>query len=263
MITIGTVESLWRYPVKSMSGEEMTEAFMGFPGFYGDRCYAFKNSAARKGAPYLTASTQEQMLRYRPQFRYPERAITPPNLIEAMSIAPGINPANGDREDMILDVLTPSGAVVAVDDPALIEMLGDGLRGENHLTLVHSDRALTDCRPVSLISVQTVRQVEEELGIPTDKRRFRANVYISLASNDGFAEDELVGRKVRIGLNAEIAILERDPRCKIISLDPDTGEHNPKVFRKVVKAHANFAGVYCAVLVEGVLTKGDSIHLLD
>ena len=263
MITIGSVGSLWRYPVKSMSGEEMTEAFMGFPGFYGDRCYAFKNSAARKGAPYLTASTQEQMLRYRPQFRYPERAITPPNLIEAMSIAPGINPANGDREDMILDVLTPSGAVVAVDDPALIEMLGDGLRGENHLTLVNSDRALTDCRPVSLISVQTVRQVEEELGIPIDKRRFRANVYINLASNDGFAEDELVGRKVRIGLNAEIAILERDPRCKIISLDPDTGEHNPKVFRKVVKAHANFAGVYCAVLVEGVLTKGDSIHLLD
>jgi uncharacterized protein YcbX len=263
MITIGTVERLWRYPVKSMSGEEMTEAFMGFSGFYGDRCYAFKNSAARKGAPYLTASTQQQMLRYRPQFRYPERAITPPNLIEAMSIAPGINPANGDAEDMILDVVTPSGAVVAVDDPALIEMLGEGLRGENHLTLVRSDRALTDCRPVSLISVQTVQQVEEELDIPIDKRRFRANVYLNLESNDGFAEDELVGRRARIGAKAEIAILERDPRCKMISLDPDTGEHNPEVLRRVAKAHANFAGVYCAVLVEGVLTKGDSIHLLD
>jgi uncharacterized protein YcbX len=57
--------------------------------------------------------------------------------------------------------------------------------------------------------------------------------------------------------------LERDPRCKMISLDPDTGEHNPEVLRKVVKAHANLAGVYCAVLVEGILTKGDSIHLLD
>jgi len=49
MKIIGTIESLWRYPVKSMSGEEMTEAFMGFSGFYGDRCCAFKNSAARKG----------------------------------------------------------------------------------------------------------------------------------------------------------------------------------------------------------------------
>lgn len=263
MTTIGTVESLWRYPIKSMSGEAMSEAFMGFSGFYGDRCFAFKNSSARKGAPYLTATAQQQMLRYHPQFRYAERAAKPPNLIEAMSIAPGITPANAEPNDLILDVVTPSRVTLAVDDPALIEMLCEGLRGENHLTLVRSDRALTDCRPVSLISLQTVRQVEAELGMPVDKRRFRANVYFNLASGDGFAEDELVGRRLRIGSHAEIMVLERDPRCKMISLDPDTGEHNPEVFRKVVQAHGNFAGVYCAVLVEGILMESDSIELLD
>ena len=263
MTTIGTVESLWRYPIKSMSGEAMTEAFMGFSGFYGDRCFAFKNSSARRGVPYLTATVQQQMLRYRPQFRYAERAAKPPNLIEAMSIAPGITPANAEPNDLSLDVVTPSGAVVAVDDPALIELLIEGLRGENHLTLVRSDRALTDCRPVSLISLQTVRQVEAELGVPVDQRRFRANVYLNLASDYGFAEDELVGRRLRIGSHAEIMVLERDPRCKMISLDPDTGEHNPEVLRKVAQAHGNFAGVYCAVLVEGILKESDSIELLD
>ena len=263
MTTIGTVESLWRYPIKSMSGEAMTEMFMGFSGFYGDRCYAFKNSSARKGFPYLNASAQEQMLRYRPQFRYPERAAKPPNLGEAMSISPGVTPANPDPNDLIVDVVTPSGAVVAVDDPALIEMLVEGLRGENRLTLVRSDRALTDCRPVSLISLQTIRQVESELGIPIDKRRFRANVYFDLASDYGFAEDELVGRRLRIGSRAEIMVLERDPRCKIMSLDPDTSEHNPEVFRKVAQAHGARAGIYCAVLVEGILAKGDSIEVID
>ncbi len=263
MRTIGTVESLWRYPVKSMRGEIMPELFVGFSGVYGDRCYAFKNSAARKGAPYLTASAQQQMLRFSPKFRYPERATRPPNLVEAMSIAPGITPANADPNDLDLDVVTPSGETLAVDDPALIELLCEGLRGENHLTLVRSDRALTDCRPVSLISLQTVRQVESELGIPIDKRRFRANVYFDLASGDGFAEDDLVGRSLRIGSKAEIIVLERDPRCKMISLDPDTGEHNPEVFRRVAQAHDNFAGVYCAVLVEGIVTDGDSIELLD
>src|SRR2546423_9374593 len=163
-----------------MSGEAMTEAFMGSSGFYGARCYAFKNSAARKGFPYLNANVQQQMLLYQPKFRDAERAAKPPNLIEAMSIAPGVNPANADPEDLMLDVVTPSGTVVAIDDPALIEMLGEGLRGENQLTLVRSDRALTDCRPVSLISLQTVRQVEAELGIPFDKRRFRATVYLEL-----------------------------------------------------------------------------------
>ena len=217
MEIVGTVESLWRYPVKSMGGEMLTESFVGFSGIYGDRCYAFRNSGARKGFPYLNANVQQQMLLYRPQFRHPERAARPPNLTEAMSIAPGVTPANAEPEDMLLDVLTPSGAVVAIDDPALIEMLGEGLRGENHLTLVRSDRALTDCRPVSLISLQTVKQIEEELGRPVDKRRFRSNAYLDLTSERGFAEDELVGRKLRLGSKAVVAVLERDPRCKMIS----------------------------------------------
>ena len=263
METIGTVESLWRYPVKSMAGESLNEVFMGFSGVYGDRCFAFKNTAARKGFPYLGATVQEQMLRYRPQFRYPERAARPPNLFEAMSISPGVTPANADPDDLKIDVLTPSGAVLSVEDPALREMLCEGLHGENHLTLVRSDRALTDCRPVSLISLQTIRQVESELGIPLDKRRFRGNVYFHLASDRGFAEDELVGHKLKIGSTALIMVLERDPRCKMISLDPDTGEHNPEIFRRVAQAHEACAGVYCAVLVEGILRINDPIELLD
>ena len=263
MTTIGAVESLWRYPVKSMSGEEMPEAFMGFAGVYGDRCYAFKNSAARKGFPYLNANVQQRMLLYRPRFRHPERASRPPNLTEAESIAPGVTPANGDAEDMALDVVTPSGEILSVDDPALVKLLGEGIGEKNQLKLVRSDRALTDCRPVSLISLQTVRQVESELSMPVDKRRFRANVYLNFApEGGGFAEDNFVGRRLRIGPKATVMVLERDPRCKMISLDPDTSEHNPEVLRKVARAHGNFAGVYCAVLVEGLLKKGDLVELL-
>jgi hypothetical protein len=245
-----------------MRGAEMTEVFMGFSGIYGDRCCAFKNSAARKGFPYLNANVQQRMLLYRPQFRHPERALKPPNLTEATSIAPGVNPANGDAEDMILDIVTPSGEILSVGDPAFIKLLGEGISVKNQLTLVRSDRALTDCRPVSLISLQTIRQIESELSLPMDKRRFRANIYFNFVSDDGFAEDDFVGRRLRIGSSATIMVLERDPRCKMISLDPDTGEHNPEVLRKVAQAHGNFAGVYCAVLVEGTLKKGDSIELL-
>ncbi len=263
MTTIGTIESLWRYPVKSMRGEEMPEVFMGFSGIYGDRCYAFKNSAARKGFPYLNANVQQQMLLYCPQFRYPERASKPPNLTEAASIAPGVTPANGDAEDMILDIVTPSGEIVSLDDPALLKLLGEGISEKNQLKLVRSDRALTDCRPVSLISLQTIRQIESELSLPLDKRRFRANIYFNFASEScGFAEDNFVGRRLRIGPKATIMVLERDPRCKMISLDPDTSEHNPEVLRKVAQVHGNFAGIYCAVLVEGLLKKGDLIELI-
>jgi uncharacterized protein len=261
--TVGTIESLWRYPVKSMSGERRNKVFLGFAGVYGDRCYAFRNSAARKGAPYLTASLQQQMVRYHPQFRYPERTAEPPDLTEAMSIEPGLSYANGDSSDLIVDVVTPSGTIVSIDDPRLVQMLGEGIGVQNQLSLVRSDRALTDCRPVSLISMQTVRHCEAEMGIPLDKRRFRANMYVDLSASIGFGEDGFVGRKLRIGSQAVVAILERDPRCKVMAVDPATGEHNPDILRHIVKTHDNFVGVYCAVLVEGSIGDDDSIVLLD
>lgn len=49
----------------------------------------------------------------------------------------------------------------------------------------------------------------------------------------------------------------------MISLDPETGEHNPEVLRQTAKNHQTNAGIYCAVLIERMLTKGDSIELLD
>lgn len=263
MAIIASVESLWRYPVKSMAGNELAEAFVGFSGVYGDRCYAFRDKAARAGFPYLNANVQQRMLLYRPRFRHPERAAAPPNLAEATAIAPGVTPANPEPGDLDLEVVTPLGEIVSVDDPRLLEMLREGLRGEHHLTLVRSDRALTDCRPVSLISLQTVRQIAAEVSAAVDERRFRANVYLDLAAGGGFGEERLVGRRLRIGRAAEVVVLERDPRCKMISLDPDTGEHDPAVLRTVAQAHGAYAGVYCAVVVEGSVSKGDAVESID
>ena len=77
---IGKVESLWRYPVKSMRGEELDEVFLGFAGVYGDRLFAFRSSASPKGFPYLTGREQQEMLLYRPRFRHPDKAASPPIL---------------------------------------------------------------------------------------------------------------------------------------------------------------------------------------
>ena len=152
---------------------------------------------------------------------------------------------------------------MAVDDPELTSMLNEGVGDDHVLTLVRSEQTLTDCRPVSLISLQTVEQIGDELGDGLDKRRFRANIYLDLDGTGGFGEDEFVGRSLRVGGKAIVAILERDPRCKMISLDPDTGKHDPQVLRKIAQAHDNLAGVYCAVLVEGMVRKGDPVDLVD
>jgi uncharacterized protein YcbX len=134
---------------------------------------------------------------------------------------------------------------------------------QNHqLTLMRSERAMTDCRPFSMFSLQSAQQLAEETGTPMDKRRFRANVYVDLTSAQGFAENDFVGRSLRIGPKVVITILERDPRCMMITLDPDTGEKTPAILKKVAQAHDGMAGVYGAVMVEGMLHKGDSVEVL-
>jgi uncharacterized protein YcbX len=262
MNTIGTVDSLWRYPVKSMRGEELNEAFVGFSGLYGDRFFAFRSSASPKGFPYLTAREQRKLLQYRPRYQNADKAARPVNLAEAENLAPGATPVFADMSDLMAAVEAPTGESLAIDDPALIRMLREGVSGSPDLKLVRSHRAMTDCRPVSLLSVQTARRLGEEIETIVDKRRFRANIYLDVTGAGGLLEDDFVGRSVRIGSKVVVSILERDPRCVMITLDPDLAESKPQILRQVAQAHDGMAGVYGAVLVEGMVRKGDAVELL-
>jgi hypothetical protein len=142
-------------------------------------------------------------------------------------------------------------------------MLCSEIDNKHQLTLMRSQRAMTDCRPMSLFSLQSAQQLSAETETPIDKRRFRANVYLDLASGNGFGENELVGRSLKIGPKVIVTILERDARCAMITLDPETSERTPAVLKKVAQAHEGTAGVYAAVVVEGMLHKDDAVELLD
>jgi hypothetical protein len=116
---------------------------------------------------------------------------------------------------------------------------------------------------VSVISVQTIHAIGNELGRTLEKLRFRANIYLDLLKGEGFGEDSFVGRKLRVGGQAMIMVLERDPRCKMVSLDPQSGEHDPDILRSIARAHDANAGVYCAVLREGIVRAGDAVAVVE
>ncbi|HEX6771642.1 MAG TPA: MOSC domain-containing protein [Acidobacteriaceae bacterium] len=260
MNKVGTVESLWRYPVKSMAGHPLESVYAGYSGIYGDRVYAIHDAGAPTGFPWLTAREREHMLLFHPYFRDQLRAARPLNQQEAE--VSGATPLYAASTDLMVDVRTPDGATLPIDDPALLQLLGEGLRERRQLRLLCSDRSLTDCSPVSLFSVQTAQSLGDELSIPIDKRRFRANIYLDLHSG-GFAEDQFVGRTLRVGNKVVLSVLKRDSRCKIITLDPDTADANPEVMKQVARAHERQVGVYAAVLVEGTIRPGDEVQLLD
>jgi uncharacterized protein YcbX len=261
MSIVGKVESLWRYPVKSMRGEELQELFAGYAGVYGDRLFAFASSANANGFPFFTGRDQRQMIRYRARFRNPEKAARPVNLSDAEKH--NATPLYAAPNDLMVDIETPDGKTFAINDPALIDNLRENIDEKHQLTLLRSDKAITDCRPLSIFAVQSAKTLGEETGMSVDKRRFRANVYLDLNSSWGFAEDAFVGKTLRIGSKVVVSILERDPRCMMITLDPDTAEKSPAILKAVAQAHEGMAGVYGAVLAEGMIHKGDSVELLN
>src|SRR5260370_15619423 len=161
MSVVGQVEGVWRYPVKSRRGEALPEIFASFAGVYGDRLFAFKSAAAPAGFPYFTGREQPGMLLYCPRFRHPQKAALPSNLTAAEDLAPNLNlnPVGGDPADLAVDGETPSGKVLAIDDPGLLRELAEGVGDGHSLTLLRSERSMTDCRPISLFSLQTARQL--------------------------------------------------------------------------------------------------------
>jgi hypothetical protein len=93
----------------------------------------------------------------------------------------------------MVDIETPSGERLPIDDPRLIDMLREGIRDTYELTLLRSDRAMTDCRPVSIISIQTARRVSEGVGeLIWTSGASGANVYMELESGNAFGETILL-----------------------------------------------------------------------
>jgi uncharacterized protein YcbX len=247
MDAVGTVESLWRYPVKSMRGELLESASVGSGGILGDRLYAIHDDAAPAHFPYLTARQREAMLLMKPRF-------------SGDAPAPGHPPAEGSPA--LVRVELPDGRVLSLEDPSLLELLAQGLPKRHQLRIMYSQRAITDSRPISLFSLQTVRQLSREIQMALDKRRFRANIYLDLPEYRGFGENALIGRTLQIGDQAVVSVVERDSRCKLINLDPDSSIGSPRIMKHLARHYRGEAGLYATVLTEGTVRPGDPVVLI-
>ncbi len=260
MEKLGTLETICRYPVKSMAGEKVDQAFVGFGGVMGDRVYAFVRSDGKKGWPWHTGRNQEDLVLFRPRFRQGEAAALPVDVDASFTLGPGVSPIFPPRDAFEADVATPDGRSLPV---ASTELAAELARRSGHaVTLRFSERSLYDCRPISLFGNASVRALGDELGMKMDRRRFRANFYADWSQDRPYRENELVGRTLQLGDRLRIAVVERDPRCKMITIDPETGQTEQRILRHVNEAHGCAAGVYAAVLVEGIARRGDPIYLI-
>lgn len=232
-VLVGRVVGLWRYPVKSMGAEALTEVDVAWHGLAGDRRWAFiRNDAPRSGFPWFSLRQREDMSRYQATFVEPERP---------------------DHSATL--VTSPSGVVMDVTDPALgVELSAGGLRVVKH------DRGVFDTFPISLITTQTIARLGEMVSAPLDVRRFRPNILVEATEASPFLEDSWVGRVLTIG-GLRMRVDKRDGRCVVITIDPVTAVHNPAILRAVAQQRDGHLGVYGTTVEPGRVAMDDSVSI--
>ncbi|HWY22408.1 MAG TPA: MOSC N-terminal beta barrel domain-containing protein [Candidatus Acidoferrum sp.] len=243
LIEIGHVEAIFRYPVKSMAGERLEVANLGWHGLDGDRRLAFRRMDDRSGFPWLSASKLPDLLRFTPHRRE--------------------DSAQGDLH-LPTHVRTPDGEDLPVFGEELATEVGR--RYGAPVQMMQLKQGIFDEASISVIAVETMREIGRLAGRSLDVRRFRPNVVVCLLRSGPFQEDEWLGGVLSFGKSDDddapaIAVTMRDVRCSMVNLDPDSATPAPEVLKAVVRAHQNTAGIYGTVTRIGRLAVGQTIFL--
>ena len=236
---IGHVEALFRYPVKSMGGERLEVANLGWHGLDGDRRLAFRRIDDRGGFPWLTAGKFPELLLFAPR-----------------------RDDDTQSDDLPKYVRTPDGQEMSV--------FGEDLAAEIErrcgvsVQMTRLKHGIFDEASISVIASDTMREIGRLAGRELDVRRFRPNVVIRLLRSFPFQEDEWVGGVLSFGERDDapaITVTMRDVRCSMVNFDPDSARSSPEVMKAIVSAHQNTAGIYGAVTRIGRLAVGQTIFL--
>jgi len=238
-IEIGHVEAIFRYPVKSMRGERLEAATLGWHGLDGDRRLAFRRMDDRSGFPWLTASKLPELLLFAPR-----------------------RSEDGAQGDLPTYIRTPDGEEMPVFGADLAEEVGRRYRAP--VQMMQLRHGIFDDACISVIASDTVREIGRLAGRSLDVRRFRPNIVVRLLRSVPFQEDEWLGGELSFGEGDDapaIAVTMHDVRCSMVNLDPDSASSAPEVLKAVVRANQNNAGIYGAVTRTGRLAVGQTVIL--
>jgi uncharacterized protein YcbX len=238
----GTVQRLWRWPVKSMAGEQVRALSVGPQGVGGDRAHAVLHE--HKGEwRYLTAREAPGLLAW--------------NAAYPFNLDAGLDPGNPPHA-LVTD---PAGRhTYRWGDPRLLMAIEREL--DRPVQLKREVDGMPDVPGQVLITTEATRAaLEGELGRALDIRRFRPNFHVAL---DAPAWEELrwPGATVEFARGVRLEVVQTCERCAIPTRDPDTREKWPGLLSHLAAEHGQDFGVLARVLAGGRVSEGESLQVL-
>jgi uncharacterized protein YcbX len=236
-VEIGQIEAIFRYPVKSMRGESLNDATLGWYGLDCDRRLAWRRLDERGGFPWLSASKLPDLISFTPQ-------------------------RHENGEGLPSHVLTPEGELLPLFGEALAAEVGR--RYGAPVQMMQLRHGIFDEGAISVITSETAREICRLAKTRPDIRRFRPNIVLRSTRAIPFEEDSWVGGTLTFGAAdaaPAIAVTMRDERCAMLNLDPDGGPSAPEMMKVVARANQNHAGIYGTVTRVGRLAVGQTVIL--
>ncbi len=290
---VGTVQALWRFPVKSMLGEELDASDLSEGGIVGDRAYAVRDRETGKVASAKHPKLWPNLLACRAAFVEPPRPgdELPPARIEladgtaVMSDAADIDAvlsgffgrdvelARAAQNGYTIDQYHPDEENYDPEghrDEVVEAQLGAAFFNQRGLPSAVPEGSFFDLFPVSVITTSSLNQLGElEPQSRFDARRFRMNVIVDTAAG-GFVENEWVRRTLAIGDDVQLGVSLPDPRCVMPSLAQQDLPRDPKILKALARhnridvAGALYpcAGVYAVAEATGTIRTGDRVTLV-
>jgi len=268
-VELGLVVSLWRYPVKSMMGEELNSSEVTERGVLGDRAYAVVDSSDGKVATAKNPRKWPRLFDFRASFIEPARAAAkvPPVRI-ALPDGTTVASDQDDINQVLSKALNREVTLRAVQrGAASAEEYWPDMEGLEHRDTVTDftlpDGTFFDCATVHLLTTSTLDRLRELY--PKGHfaaRRFRPNIVVEPAAGENsFVENAWIGQTLAIGDEVRLSITGPCGRCVMTTLAQGGLPKDSGILRTAVQHNRGNVGLYAAVVRGGTIRRADSVRI--
>ncbi len=263
------IVALWRYPVKSMQGEELNASAVSERGLLGDRAYALVDARDGKIGSAKNPRKWPNLFAFQAAYREPPRPgaavppvhITLPDGTRTSSAEPGLSA-------MLAPILGRDVALhAAAPDKPILEEYWPDLEGLDHRDAVTDETmpagTFFDLAPVHLLTTATLDRLRALYPQGRfETRRFRPNIVVHVdGAQPAFVENDWVGRTLRLGSEVRLKITKPCGRCVMTTLPQSDLPNDPGILRTAVQQNKGHVGVYATVLHGGTVRRGDAVQL--
>ena len=281
MANVGTVTAIWRYPVKSMLGEEVGASAVTDQGLLGDRAYALVDAETGKVASAKNPKRWPNLFQCHAELAEPPESagkmppvrIRLPDGTEVSSDEPSVDDTLSDMvgRRVTLESTAPSEAVFEEYWPDMEDISPEGHRDtvtDERLGMAAPPGTFFDLAPMAVLTTATLERLGELYPQGSfDVQRFRMNLIVD-PDADGFVENEWIGHTLAVGDGVSLPVTLADPRCVMTTLPQGDLPKDPGILRAAAQHNRldipgvglyPCVGVYAGVASGGTVRRGDSV----